>query len=53
MKCFTCKSEMKCTNDINEETARIDYFECPKCESTAYISYGNRGEYIDKVVWKR
>jgi Zn finger protein HypA/HybF involved in hydrogenase expression len=53
MKCFTCKTEMKCTDDINEETVRIDWLECPKCNSNAYVSYGNHGEYIEKVVWKR
>lgn len=53
MRCFTCKTEMKCYNDVCEEGARIDFVECPKCQSRADIIYGNRGEYINRVLWFR
>lgn len=53
MECYTCKAKMKCTDDVNEINTRIDWFDCPKCKATAYISYGQNGKYIDKVVWKR
>lgn len=32
MECFTCKSDMKCTDDVNDINVRIDWFECPKCK---------------------
>ena len=53
MKCHTCKTEMKCVNDVNEEIARIDWLECPKCKSTAEVHFGNHGEYVEKIIWKR
>jgi Zn finger protein HypA/HybF involved in hydrogenase expression len=53
MKCHTCKTQMKCTDDVNDQTVRVDWFECPKCHSTSEIHYGNNGEYIEKVIWKR
>ncbi len=53
MKCLTCKTEMKCIDDVNEIHARIDFVECPKCKSKADIIYGNNGEYIKKVIWRR
>ena len=53
MECFTCKSKMKCTDDINEITTRIDFMECPKCKSTASIIYGENGKYINEVIWNR
>lgn len=53
MKCFTCKTVMKCIDDVNDISTRIDFVECPKCNSKANIIYGNNGEYIDKVEWFR
>lgn len=53
MKCQTCKTVMKCVDDVNEVTQRIDFEECPKCKSTAEIYYGNNGEYVDRIIWKR
>lgn len=53
MKCITCKTEMKCVNDVCDVGARIDWEECPKCSSKAEIIYGNGGEYIKKVTWER
>jgi hypothetical protein len=44
---------MKCIDDVNDESTRIDFEECTKCGSHAEIEYGNHGEYITKVVWKR
>ncbi|MCX8129796.1 MAG: hypothetical protein N3I35_06820 [Clostridia bacterium] len=53
MKCFTCKTEMNCYDDVNEISKRIDFVECPKCHSKADIIYCNHGEYIESVNWKR
>ena len=53
MKCLTCKTEMVCVNDVNDISVRIDFVECPKCGSHADIIYGNNGEYISEVLWKR
>jgi Zn finger protein HypA/HybF involved in hydrogenase expression len=53
MKCLTCKTEMKCYDDVNEISTRIDWVKCPKCGSIAEIIYGNNGEYISEVNWKR
>ena len=53
MKCYTCKSKMKCYDDMNNVNYRADLFKCEKCKSEAYVEYGNNGEYIKKVEWKR
>lgn len=53
MKCFTCKTEMICVNDVNDISNRIDWVECLKCGSHAEIVYGNNGEYITQIKWKR
>ena len=53
MKCFTCKTKMKCINDVNDISVRIDWYECPKCNSSSEIIYGNNGEYINEVKWIR
>ncbi len=53
MKCFTCKTEMKCISDVNEILVRIDFEECPKCGSHADIIYGKNGEYINQINWWR
>lgn len=53
MKCITCKTKMKCEDDINEISIRVDFEYCPKCGSVAEIVYGNNGEYVEKVTWKR
>lgn len=53
MECITCKETMKCVNDVNDISIRIDWLECPKCKSTAEVIYGANGKYITKVTWKR
>lgn len=53
MECITCKTEMKCINDVNEMSARIDWLKCPKCGSKAEIIYAYHGRYIAKVTWQR
>lgn len=53
MECVTCKTKMICVDDVNDMGARIDWLECPKCKSKAEIIYGERGKYIEKLVWKR
>lgn len=53
MKCLTCQSPMICIDDVNDISARIDFVICPKCGSVADIYYGNNGEFIKEVLWKR
>jgi len=56
MKCITCETEMKCVNDVNDISTRIDWLDCPKCGSTAEITYGTNGaerQLIKKVIWNR
>jgi len=53
MKCLTCQTTMKCYDDVNDISVRIDWVKCPKCGSQAEIQYGNNGEYIEKVIWNR
>ena len=53
MKCMTCKTEMECIDDVNNNEIRIDWLECPKCKSRAEVIFGNCGEYIKKVIWNR
>ncbi len=53
MKCFTCKEEMKCYDDINDISVRIDFVKCPKCNSMAEIIYHPINGYILKVDWER
>ncbi len=53
MKCITCATTMKCVNDVNDISIRIDWVECPKCKSKAEIQYGNNGEFMSKVIWER
>lgn len=53
MKCYTCKSKMKCVDDINMDILRVDFFSCEKCKSVAEVRYGNNGEYILTVNWMR
>ncbi len=53
MKCFTCKSRMKCVDDANDIDIRIDWFECPKCSSKSEVRYGDNGEYTKSVYWKK
>ena len=53
MECLTCHTQMKCVDDVNEVSTRIDWEECPKCHSKAEIVYGGNGKYIEKVNWER
>ena len=53
MKCLTCGESMKCINDVCEESARIDFVECPKCNSAATICFDVKEGFITKVEWKR
>lgn len=53
MECITCKTKMKCVDDVNDISIRIDWEECPKCGSKAEIQYGENGKYITKVIWQR
>jgi Zn finger protein HypA/HybF involved in hydrogenase expression len=44
---------MKCVDDVNDISVRIDFVECPKCGSKADIIYENNGEYVKEVNWRR
>lgn len=51
MKCLQCQSEMKCVNDVNDISTRIDWLKCPVCGSTGTIIYnGGMGPDRNKVV---
>lgn len=52
MKCFKCNTEMKCYDDINYETVRMDFEKCPKCNSKAEIIYNISTHTISKVIWR-
>jgi hypothetical protein len=43
MECITCKTKMKCVDDVNDISTRIDWLECSKCKSKAEIQYGENG----------
>lgn len=53
MKCYTCETEMICTDDVNYIGNRIDFVKCPKCQSQADIIYGDNGKYIKSVNWRK
>jgi hypothetical protein len=52
MKCLLCETEMKCENDVNDISTRIDWLSCTKCGSVAEVQYGNNGE-LSKVIWEK
>ena len=53
MKCHTCSTKMQCYDDVNDISTRLDFVKCPLCGSEATIQYGNNGEYIIRVEWRR
>ena len=53
MRCLTCSTIMKCVNDVNESHTRIDFVECPKCDSKADIIISVNNGHIEKVNWTR
>jgi len=53
MDCFTCQTKMKCVDDVNDVTARIDILKCPLCGSTASVVFGMNGKFVEKVDWQR
>lgn len=53
MECLTCKIRMVCVDDVNDTSIRLDFMECPKCNSKATIEYGDNGKYIEVVTWRR
>ena len=44
---------MKNYDDINDYAVRIDFMSCPLCQSKAVVTYGDHGQYVDKVEWTR
>lgn len=52
MKCYKCNEEMKCFSDVVQETVRIDWFKCPKCDSVTTVEYEPRTMEIRKVLWE-
>jgi hypothetical protein len=53
MKCFTCHTEMVCVDDVNETFDRIDWFECPNCESWSEVIYNISDNSIRHVTWHK
>ena len=53
MICHCCNEQMKCVDDVNEISTRIDWMRCPKCNSFAEIEYDTSSHKIIQVVWKR
>jgi DNA-directed RNA polymerase subunit M/transcription elongation factor TFIIS len=53
MECITCKEIMKCVDDVNDISVRIDWLVCPKCGSKAEIVYDVQKGYITEVNWER
>jgi DNA-directed RNA polymerase subunit RPC12/RpoP len=53
MECVTCKTEMKCVDDVNDIGTRIDWLVCPKCGSKAEVNYDIIKSWINKVIWQR
>ena len=41
MKCLECGTEMKCADDVNTISTRIDWEKCPKCGATVEIEYSS------------
>jgi len=39
MKCMYCGSNMKCVNDVNDISVRIDWYECTECDGKCEIIY--------------
>ena len=54
MKCIVCESEMKCVDDVNDVSTRIDWMECPVCGTKAEIIYTNTTHpCIEKVTFTK
>lgn len=54
MKCLECNEEMKCVNDVNYTTIRIDFLKCEKCGATADVAYTNAiPQRKDVVTWRK
>lgn len=51
MKCLTCNTKMKCYDDVTTNFTRIDWVQCPECESRAELLYDNGTKQIKKVTW--
>jgi len=52
MQCLTCGEQMKCYNDVNDISVRIDWEQCPKCGSWSQIEYNSKGQQ-ERVLWLR
>lgn len=52
MNCLTCNTKMICVDDTNGAPIKIDWLECPKCKSSAEVTYDSQGNK-DTVIWKR
>lgn len=53
MTCLCCGEQMKCVDDVNNNTTRLDWERCPKCNSFAEIEYNVHNGNIETVLWKR
>ena len=54
MKCLECGTEMKCADDVNTISTRIDWGKCPKCGATVEIEYFSGVDLkLKRVLWER
>ena len=54
MKCLECGTEMKCVDDVNNISTRIDWEKCPKCGATVEIEYSSSVDLkLKRVLWER
>lgn len=49
MECPRCRVQMICKNDVNDETVRIDWLECPWCGVKTTIEYKDHGKEIKRI----
>ena len=52
MKCLTCQTEMEICNQLKHPTFRIDYIQCPTCNSKGKITM-NKKEQVEGLQWSK
>lgn len=53
MKCIICNVEMRCVDDVNDISTKIDWVVCPVCGTKAEINFTADRKNIEKVIWER
>lgn len=49
--CVKCRTKMDCIDDINYDTVRIDYYQCPNCKSQETVQYNPHSMELIKLEW--